>query len=52
MTFPEHWQAMIEHYGTMSEQAYTWVSQIKSEAPQHEPPATEIRSTPKPAAPE
>lgn len=33
MTFPEHWQAMIEHYDTMPEQAYTWVSQIKSEAP-------------------
>ena len=43
---------MLEHYDTMPEQAYTWVSQIKSDAPQHETPATEIRPTLIPAAPE
>lgn len=43
---------MIEHYDTMPEQAYTWASRIKSEAPQHDPQPFEIRSTPKPAAPE
>ena len=52
MTFPAHWQAMIEHYDTMPEQTYTWASQIKPEAPQHDPQTTEIRPAPKPAAPE
>jgi cell filamentation protein len=37
MTFPQHWQAMIEHYDTMPDQAYTWARQIKPEVPQHEP---------------
>ena len=52
MVFPEHWQSMIEHYDTMPEQTCTWASQIKPEAPQHEPQSTEIRPTPKPDAPE
>jgi cell filamentation protein len=51
MTFPEHWQAMIEHYDTMPEQTYTWASQIKSEAPQDYPQSIEIRPTRKPAVP-
>jgi len=24
MTFPQRWQAMIEHYDTTPEQTYTW----------------------------
>ena len=43
---------MLEHYDTMPEQIYTWASPIKPAAPQHEPQSTEIRPTPKPAAPE
>lgn len=29
MTFPQRWQAMIEHYETTPEQTYTWTIWIK-----------------------
>ena len=51
MTLEEHWQATHEHYDSMPEHTYTGASQIKPEAPQHEPQSIGIRPTPKPAAP-
>ncbi|MDV6278621.1 hypothetical protein R3Q06_35125 [Rhodococcus erythropolis] len=52
MTFPQHWQAMIEHYDTMPEQAYVWAIQVKLEASQQNPNPIEVRPTPNPPAPE
>lgn len=52
MTFPQHWQAMIEHHETTPEQTYTWANWIKTKAPQQNPTPVEIRPTPKLGAPE